>query len=97
MQQLNQSEFEKRVLADKEHILVDFFSPTCQPCRMLDNKVFPQLTDLNIVKVNAVDCPELAQKYKINAVPALIMFKNGEEVSRKLGYVEAEVIRNMFS
>lgn len=96
MQIITEADFEQKVLNSKEAVLVDFFSPTCQPCRMLDSKTFPQVADLNIVKIDATTATNLSNTYKINAVPALVMFKEGKEVKRHLGFLEVDALRKMF-
>ena len=96
MQTITEAEFSQKVLESSETILVDFYSPTCPPCKMLDSKTFPQVTDLNIVKIDATEAPTLSSQYKVNAVPTLIFFKDGKEVKRHLGYVEAATLRKMF-
>jgi len=96
MQTITEAEFNQKVLESTEPILVDFYSPTCPPCRMLDSKTFPQVPDLNIVKIDATEAINLSTQYRVNAVPTLIVFKGGKEVKRQLGYVEPDVLRKMF-
>lgn len=77
----------KADVLDKEFVLVDFYADWCGPCRM----ILPFLeeiaaeTNLDIVKVNIDNCPEIASQYEVMSIPTLIIFKNGEKVSSKVG------------
>jgi thioredoxin 1 len=89
LQQVDQSDFQE--VLDSSHtipVLVDFFAEWCPPCR----KLGPTLEELagelegrlRIVKIN-VDTSPLASKYGVMNIPTMILFKNGEEVSRLVG------------
>lgn len=92
---IDSEEFNKIVFENKETVLVDFYSPSCGPCRVLDG-VFAKITDLNIVKVDVTECFDLGEQYKISAVPTLLFFKNGTQTQKKLGTLTETQIREMF-
>lgn len=86
---INSRNFQREVLSEDKMVLVDFFSETCPPCRMM-SPVIDQIGRDNIVKavkVNVANDAELAQSYEVEAVPTMILFKNGREVSRIVGAV----------
>ncbi len=77
-------------------VVVDFFGKTCGPCKMIA-RVLEALDDelpfLNIVKVDVDDCPKTAAEYEISGIPDLYFYKDGELVTRELGAVGEDIIR----
>ena len=57
-------------------VLVDFYADWCGPCKML-GEVLLELEDLNILKVNVDEHPEIAKEYGVMSIPTLIIFKEG--------------------
>ena len=70
-------------------VLVDFWASWCAPCRMMApvlNEVAEELTgNMHIGKVNIEHYKLTAQKFKVQSIPTLILFRNGEEVTRFVG------------
>lgn len=81
--------FEKEVIKSETPVLVDFFATWCGPCKML-SPILEQVADetqkVKILKVDIDEGMEIAEEYGIMSVPTLILFKDGKEATRELGF-----------
>ena len=75
-------------LINNELVLVDFFAEWCGPCKMLIPNLEKLSEEFEVIKVNVDEFPELARRYGIMSIPTLYVFKKGELVSKKIGYLE---------
>lgn len=83
-------------LVSKEFTLVDFFATWCGPCKMLGpvlEEIANDRSDIQIVKMDVDQNPNLSKSYGIMSVPTMILFKNGSPVSTKNGYMPKEMIQ----
>ncbi len=91
--------FESQVLKSDIPVLVDFWATWCGPCRMLA-PVLEQIAKefdgkIKVGKVNVDEQMALAVKFRVESIPTLMLFKNGELVKKSLGYMEKdELIAN---
>ena len=70
--------------------LVDFYAQWCGPCKML-SPILESIEDkINIIKVDIDKFPLLANKYKVLSIPTLILFINGEEAEKRVGFMPEE-------
>ena len=101
IEELTNDNFQEKVLEAGVPMLVDFSATWCGPCRALKSilEQVAQETEghANICSIDIDKCRELAQKYSITAVPAMILFKNGEECGRLVGLQQKEAIENLLS
>src|SRR6201996_4010006 len=83
--------FDQEVLHSDVPVLVDFWAPWCGPCRMLspvvDEIATAKLGKAKVGKVNIDNEVELAARFRVNAIPALLYFKGGEVRDQVVGGV----------
>ena len=75
-----------------EKAVVDFYATWCGPCKML-GPVFEEVSkesSIKFVKVDIDKHEELCRQYKVMSVPTLILFENGQEVRRNIGFISKE-------
>lgn len=77
--------------------LVDFSATWCGPCRMLEPVLESVGKTNNVLKIDVDKAQELALKYGVMSIPTLIVFKDGKEISKSLGYRSEEEILKMLN
>ena len=78
----------------KERVLVDFYANWCGPCKMLA-PILEKVDNIDILKVNVDAFPDLAANYGIMSIPTLILFENGKEIKKEIGFKTLEEIKKM--
>lgn len=80
------------VVAGNQLVLVDFFATWCQPCKMM-HPILKQVKDvlgdrIRIIKIDVDTHSALANKYQIQSVPTLMLFRKGEVLWRTSGVMQ---------
>jgi thioredoxin 1 len=90
--QVTDKNFEEEVLKeDKALVLVDFWAPWCNPCKML-GPVIDKLAEtydeskLKIRKMNVDENKKKPADYDVSGIPTLLLFKDGEVIHKMVGF-----------
>lgn len=86
---MKENDFKK--LIDNRFSIVDFYATWCVPCKTLSS-ILDTIENVNIIKINIEDEPEICKKYFIRGVPSLRFFRNGELVDEINGLVSKQKI-----
>lgn len=87
--ELSDHDFGTAISQAENPVLVDFWSPTCAPCRTLA-PILEEIAEENegnvtVVKVNTAQYPALVTKFGIDMLPTLLLFYRGRVVERMVG------------
>lgn len=79
----------------KNKVLVDFYADWCGPCKMLAMEIEKAASeiDIDIVKVNVDDEEDIARRYGVMSIPTLILFENGQELKKTIGFMSKDKIK----
>jgi thioredoxin len=85
--------FEDAIANSDRPILVDFYATWCGPCQMMA-KILEQVNmqlngQMQIIKIDTDRYPQIASDHQIQALPTLVLFKNGQAVDRIEGVLQA--------
>ncbi len=86
---LNSTNFQDEIDSSKGVALIDFYADWCGPCRMISpvvKEIAEEREDIMVGKVNVDTSAELAAAYNVMSIPTIIVFKDGKEYTRSVGY-----------
>ncbi|KAG9139488.1 hypothetical protein Leryth_024051 [Lithospermum erythrorhizon] len=79
-------------------MVVDFAAAWCGPCKFMEpaiNTMADKYTDVDFVKIDVDEVPDVAKEYKVEAMPTFILLKQGKEVDRVIGAKKDELERKI--
>ncbi len=93
------ADFEKDVIQSELPALVDFWAPWCGPCQMiapvLEELAAAYAGRLRIVKINVDEQGQTAQRYAVQAIPTLLLFKGGEIKEKVVGFLSKSKLASL--
>ncbi|MFA6435782.1 MAG: thioredoxin [Candidatus Gracilibacteria bacterium] len=97
----NDNNFDQEVLKSQLPVLVDFWATWCGPCQMQGPIVEKLATEfegkVKIGKMDVDQANKTASQFRIMSIPTMIVFKNGQPVTQKVGFQSEANLREMLN
>lgn len=101
LQLVNEAEFEREVLRAELPVLIDLYADWCQPCKQLEpilNQLATELAGkIKLVRVNVDQSPRIAQAFRVQSIPMLVLLQGGRPVDQLMGLVDKKAILQMLA
>ncbi|MEA4964539.1 MAG: thioredoxin [Oscillospiraceae bacterium] len=95
---VTQKNYQETIVQSEKPVMIDLWASWCGPCKML-SPIVEQLAEdhpeWKVCKINVDDEPQLAQQFRVSAIPTLVFLKNGEITATSVGFRSKAEIENM--
>src|ERR671926_90394 len=95
---VNSESWEKEVLKSTLPVVVDFYATWCGPCQYISptiSKLSSEFEEtIKFAKLDVDKNQDIADKYNIQSIPTIIIFKSGKEVARTVGSISKEALKS---
>ncbi|MBM7855014.1 thioredoxin 1 [Desulfohalotomaculum tongense] len=96
---LSDADFKEKISGSEVPVLVDFWAEWCGPCKMIApelEKLAGELTGkVQVAKINVDDNRGTPGEYQVMSIPTMVLFKDGREVERIIGFRKADELKKM--
>lgn len=95
---ITKDNFQQEVVAASQTVLVDFWATWCGPCQMMGpilEELATKHPEIKVGKINVDEQPELATRFQIDAIPALMVFKGGKAAAQTVGLQPIENLEQL--
>ena len=85
---ISKENFQNEVINSESTVLLDFYADWCGPCRMVSpivDEIAEERADIKVGKINVDEESELAERFGIFSIPALVVIKDGKIVNQSVG------------
>lgn len=95
--ELSDATFDSEVMDQSELVLVDFWAGWCPPCRLIA-PIVAELAEefsnrVKVTKANYDNCPETAARFGVMSIPTLMVFADGQQAARMVGFRNKMALR----
>ena len=97
---INKENFQREVMESNKPVILDFYAPWCGPCRMVApamEEIANERPDLKVGKIDIEEQIELAARFGVTGVPALVVMKDGKIINKAIGARPKEDILDLVS
>lgn len=96
---ISEADFEEKVLQNSLPVLVDFWAEWCGPCKMAE-PILEELSEaysgkVAIAKLDVDANQQASMKYGVMSIPTTILFKNGKEIGRQVGFAGKQAFEEL--
>ena len=85
-------------LVQKGKVLVKFYADWCGPCQMMKpivEELAEKHEEIKVLEINIDDEDELAEKYRVETIPCLVLLEDGKEIAREVGVMPLKKLEKL--